>query len=44
MPWDFSTDPEYQAKLDWAREFMREEIWPIEPVINELDQSDLDAM
>jgi hypothetical protein len=23
MAWDFSTDPEYQRKLDWARDFVR---------------------
>jgi acyl-CoA dehydrogenase len=30
MAWDFSTDPDYQAQLDWARDFVREEIWPLE--------------
>ena len=30
MAWDFSTDPEFQEKLDWMREFVREEIWPLE--------------
>ncbi|MDE3205075.1 MAG: acyl-CoA dehydrogenase family protein [Acidobacteriota bacterium] len=24
--WDFSTDPEYQEKLDWAKTFVREEV------------------
>ena len=24
--WDFSTDPEFQAKLDWADHFVREEV------------------
>jgi len=38
MAWDFSTDPEFQAKLDWARDFVREEIWPIETVADELGQ------
>lgn len=23
MAWDFSTDPEFQRKLDWARDFVR---------------------
>jgi acyl-CoA dehydrogenase len=44
MGWDFSTDAEYQAKLDWARDFVREEIWPIETVFADLDQADLDAI
>ncbi len=26
MAWDFQTDPEFQAKLDWARDFVRDEI------------------
>jgi acyl-CoA dehydrogenase len=30
MAWDFSTDPDFQAQLDWMREFVREEIWPLE--------------
>src|SRR3954463_7448272 len=28
--WDFSTDPEFQARLDWAAWFVREEIEPID--------------
>ena len=30
MAWDFSTEPEYEAKLDWMRSFVREEIMPLE--------------
>ncbi|MCU1375659.1 MAG: bbsG 6 [Actinomycetia bacterium] len=30
MAWDFETDPEYQRKLDWADEFVREEIEPLD--------------
>ncbi len=30
MPWDFSTDPDFQAHLDWMRDFVRDEIWPLE--------------
>jgi acyl-CoA dehydrogenase len=36
MGWDFSTDPEFQAQLDWMAEFVRTEIWPLETVIDEL--------
>jgi acyl-CoA dehydrogenase len=36
MPWDFSTEPEFQSKLDWMREFVRERIWPLETLIDEL--------
>lgn len=42
MAWDFSTEPEFQAKLDWMREFVRDEIWPLETVAEELDQAGLD--
>jgi acyl-CoA dehydrogenase len=30
MAWDFSTEPEFEAKLEWMRTFVREEIWPLE--------------
>jgi acyl-CoA dehydrogenase len=30
MSWDFETDPEYQKKLDWADQFVREEVEPLE--------------
>jgi acyl-CoA dehydrogenase len=30
MAWDFSTEPEFEAKLDWMRTFVREEIIPLE--------------
>ncbi|WP_236795480.1 acyl-CoA dehydrogenase family protein [Amycolatopsis sp. GM8] len=30
MAWDFETDPEYQQKLAWADEFVREEIEPLD--------------
>ena len=30
MAWDFSTEPEFEAKLDWMRGFVREEILPLE--------------
>jgi acyl-CoA dehydrogenase len=39
--WSFETDPDYQADLDWADEFVREEIEPLEFVIpNMLDTAD----
>ncbi|MCU1429940.1 MAG: bbsG 2 [Actinomycetia bacterium] len=30
MVWDFSTEPEFEAKLAWARQFMRERVYPLE--------------
>ena len=44
MAWDFSTDPEFQEQLDWMREFVREEIWPLETLVDELDQDQLDRV
>ena len=32
MGWDFATDPEYQAKLDWVEQFCRDEVEPLELV------------
>ena len=30
MTWDFETEPEYQEKLDWAAEFVRQEVEPLD--------------
>lgn len=30
MAWDFSTDPEFAAELDWMRDFVEREIEPLE--------------
>ena len=30
MAWDFQTEPEFEAKLEWMRGFVREEIIPLE--------------
>jgi acyl-CoA dehydrogenase len=38
MAWDFSTDPEFQEQLDWMRELVREEIWPLETLGLEYEQ------
>jgi acyl-CoA dehydrogenase len=32
MAWDFSTEPEFEAKLAWMRELVRDEIIPLEGV------------
>jgi acyl-CoA dehydrogenase len=37
MSWDFQTDPEMQAQLDWMREFVKEEIWPLETLVDQLE-------
>src|SRR5437660_682587 len=41
MSWDFSTDPDFQQKLDWMNEFVRSEIWPLETVWRELGHDGL---
>jgi acyl-CoA dehydrogenase len=30
MSWDFSTEPEFEEQLSWMREFVREEVAPLE--------------
>jgi acyl-CoA dehydrogenase len=30
MAWDFETEPEFEAKLEWMRQFVRDEIIPLE--------------
>ena len=30
MTWDFSTEPEFEEKLEWMRGFMRDEVYPLE--------------
>jgi acyl-CoA dehydrogenase len=32
MTWDFSTEPEFEAKLEWMREFVKREVLPLEVV------------
>ena len=32
MAWDFSTEPEFQEKLDWVERFCREQVEPLELV------------
>jgi len=32
MAWDFDTDPEFQEKLDWVAQFVREEVEPLDLV------------
>ena len=37
MAWDFSTEPEFQEHLDWMTEVVREEVWPLETLVGELE-------
>jgi acyl-CoA dehydrogenase len=40
--WDFETDPDYQAKLDWADAFVREEVEPLDLIWPGLEFTPLD--
>jgi len=42
MAWDFETDPEFQEKLDWADEFVRNEVEPLDHVWGGLEFFPLD--
>src|SRR3954463_4339777 len=42
MSWDFETDPEYQKVLDWADEFVREEVEPLDLAFPDLQFVPLD--
>jgi acyl-CoA dehydrogenase len=42
VAWDFETDPEYQKKLDWADEFVREEVEPLDYAFPQLQFVPLD--
>ena len=44
MAWDFSTDPEFEKTLEWMREFVREEIEPIDVIDDQLSQEQLDTL
>jgi acyl-CoA dehydrogenase len=35
MAWDFSTDPEFQSKLDWVDQFVRDEVEPLDLAFRE---------
>ena len=38
MAWDFSTEPEFESKLQWMRGFVREEVFPLETLDLSYDQ------
>ncbi len=43
MAWDFSTDPDFQRQLDWMRDLVRDEVWPLETVFDELGEEGFKA-
>lgn len=44
MSWDFSTPPEVQVELDWMREFVDENVIPLELLLNDVTQAQMDAI
>ena len=45
MSWDFKTDADYQAKLDWVDTFLTEEVEPLDYVLGDpYDKSDTRAL
>jgi len=38
MAWDFSTEPEFEEKLEWMRTFVRQEVFPLETLSLTYDQ------
>ncbi len=40
MSWDFSTEPEFQEKLDWAKEFIEDEVEPMDLAFQEVSPFD----
>jgi acyl-CoA dehydrogenase len=42
MSWDFCTEPEFERKLEWMRDFVRTELWPLESLLDELDMDAID--
>ncbi len=38
MAWDFSTEPEFEVKLEWMRGFVRDEVFPLETLDLSYDQ------
>jgi acyl-CoA dehydrogenase len=36
MSWDFEADPEWEAQLQWMRDFIDTELVPLEPIFKEL--------
>jgi acyl-CoA dehydrogenase len=42
MAWDFSTEPEFQRQLDWMQRFVRDRVWPLETLLDELGSDGLE--
>ena len=43
MAWDFETEPEYQAKLDWADASVRKEVEPLDHILDTTDLATVES-
>lgn len=39
MAWNFESDPEFQQKLDWAKQFVDEQLIPLEPIMADFTEA-----
>ena len=44
MAWDFSTEPEFQEKLDWVKQFCEEKIEPLDHIFPHAVRSPIPAV
>ncbi|MCW2546357.1 MAG: acyl-CoA dehydrogenase, partial [Mycobacterium sp.] len=44
MAWDFEADPEWEAQLQWMRDFIETELIPLEPLFKELPRDEWTAV
>lgn len=44
MPWDFSTDPDFEPTLAWIREFVDETLIPLDLLCGGMNQEQLDRL
>jgi acyl-CoA dehydrogenase len=42
MTWDFATDDDFQGQLDWMKGVVRSDVWPLEPLAQDLTPEQLD--
>lgn len=38
MAWNFETDDDFQEKLEWIRQFVEQDLIPLEPIKDELSE------
>jgi acyl-CoA dehydrogenase len=43
VAWDFETEPTFQRQLDWMDHFVRESVWPLEILAEELSRDEFSS-